>query len=44
MDDILQYFDYSQGLTPELYFKYIIFLTVIVVLFRTVGEMVNSVK
>lgn len=43
-DDLIEWFDYSGGLTPELYFKYIVFLFLMVGMARLLGEMINNTK
>ena len=40
--DLLDWFDYSNGLTPELYFKYIVFLVLLLGMCRLLGEMINN--
>lgn len=44
MEDFINYFGYSNGLTPDVYFKYIIFVSLFACVSRLVGEMINSVK
>lgn len=44
MEDVLEYFGEYNGLTPELYVKYIIFLTMFVCMCRLVGELINACK
>lgn len=44
MNEIIEYFNYQDGLTPDVYFKYIIFVTLFACVSRMIGEMLNSTK
>lgn len=44
MKTFYDFFNYDGGLSPEVYFKYIIFITLLACVSRLVGEMLNSVK
>lgn len=44
MNEIIEYFNYQDGLTPDVYFKYIVFVSLFACVSRLVGEMLNSTK
>lgn len=44
MQEFYDFFNYTDGLTPEVYFKYIILIMLLTCCSRMVGELLNSTK
>lgn len=44
MQEFYDYFNYVDGLTPEVYFKYVVFVSAFICICRLVGEIINSSK
>lgn len=44
MNDLIEWFNYDGVLSPEVYFKYILFLTIYACMCRLIGEILNSLK